>query len=82
MVISEDFSEEEVEAPSVAKSHEASDRIAPLDPSKVEPVISLNAITRFYAPQNLNIIGYIENHKVIILIDSGSTHNFIHYHIS
>jgi hypothetical protein len=30
----------------------------------------------------LNIEGYIKNKKVIILIDSGSTHNFVHYKLS
>jgi carbamoylphosphate synthase small subunit len=28
-------------------------------------------------PQTLNIVGYIKKKKVIVLIDSGSTHNFI-----
>jgi hypothetical protein len=34
------------------------------------------------APQTLNIEGYIKNKKVIVLIDSGSTHNFIHYKLA
>jgi hypothetical protein len=42
----------------------------------------LNALTGFSAPQTLKLIGYIKHQKVIILIDSGSTHNFIHHHIS
>jgi predicted aspartyl protease len=33
-------------------------------------------------PQTLNIEGYIKNKKVIVLIDSGSTHNFIHYKLA
>ena len=33
-------------------------------------------------PQTLNIEGYIKKKKVIVLIDSGSTHNFIHYKLS
>jgi hypothetical protein len=45
-------------------------------------VISFNALTGFSAPQNLKLIGYIKNRKVVILVDSGSTHNFIHRHIS
>jgi hypothetical protein len=48
----------------------------------VELVISLNALTGFFTPQTLKIIGYIKHQKVIILVDSGSTHNFIHYHIA
>jgi hypothetical protein len=41
------------------------------------PLLPLPSIS-----QNLNLIGYIKNQKVIILIDSGNTHNFIHRHIS
>jgi hypothetical protein len=33
-------------------------------------------------PQTLKIEGYIERKKVIVLIDSGSTHNFVHYKFS
>jgi hypothetical protein len=40
-------------------------------------LISLHALIVFFSPQTLNIIGYINHRKVIILVDSGSTHNFI-----
>ena len=33
-------------------------------------------------PQTLKIQGYIKKKKVIVLIDSGSTHNFIHSKIA
>ena len=33
-------------------------------------------------PKNLNIEGYIKKKKVIMLIDSGSAHNFIHCKIA
>jgi hypothetical protein len=42
----------------------------------------MNALNGFYSPQTLKLIGYIKNQKVIILIDSGRTHNFIHHHFS
>jgi hypothetical protein len=48
----------------------------------VEPIIFLNALTRFSAPQTLKLIGYIKHRKVIILVDSGNTHNFIHRRIA
>jgi hypothetical protein len=38
----------------------------------------LHALTVFFAPQTLKLIGYIKHKKVIILVDSGNTHNFIH----
>jgi hypothetical protein len=78
MAISEDISEEDVETPLVSESPEITD----ITPPEVEPVISLNALTGFSAPQTLKLISYIKHHKVIILVDSGSTHNFIHRHIA
>jgi hypothetical protein len=82
MAISEDISEEDVETPLVPESPEITYITPPFDPPKVEPIISLNALTGFSAPQTLKLIGYIKHRKVIILVDSGSTHNFIHRCIS
>jgi hypothetical protein len=78
MAISEDVLEEDVETPLVSESPKTMDITPPSDPPEVEPVISLNALTGFFAPQTLKIIGYIKHRKVIILVDSGNTHNFIH----
>jgi hypothetical protein len=78
MKIFEDISEEDVETPLVSESPESTNITPPSDPPKVEPVISLNALTGFSAPQTLKIISYIKHQKVIILVDSGRTHNFIH----
>jgi hypothetical protein len=82
MAILEDISEEDVETPLVSKSPKPTDITPPSDPPKVESVISLNALTSFSAPQTLNLIGYIKHRKFIILVDSGSTHNFIHRRIA
>jgi hypothetical protein len=82
MAIYEDVSKEEIETPPVTELHELTDITSPADPPTVEPIISLNALTGFSAPQTLNIIGYIKNRKVIILIDSGNTHDFIHHRIT
>jgi hypothetical protein len=49
---------------------------------EVELVISLNSLTGFSTPQTLKLIDYIKHQKVIILVDSGSTHNFIHHCIA
>jgi hypothetical protein len=54
----------------------------PVDPHEVEPLISLHAINGFFAPQTLKLISYINNRKVIILVESCSTHNFIHHRIA
>jgi hypothetical protein len=46
------------------------------------PIISCNALDGINTPQTLKIKGYIKKKKVIVLIDSGSTHTFIHYKLS
>jgi hypothetical protein len=57
MAISKDVSEEEVETPLVSELPETIGITPSLDPPEVEPVISLNALTGFSAPQTLKIIG-------------------------
>jgi hypothetical protein len=82
MAISEDVSDEDVDVSPVEELPQADDPTPPSDPPEVEPLISLNALTGFSAPQTLKLIGYIKHRKVIILVDSGNTHNFIHRCIS
>jgi hypothetical protein len=43
-----------------------------------EPQISLHDLSSFLAPQTLKLIAYIKYHKVIVLINSNTTHNFNH----
>jgi carbamoylphosphate synthase small subunit len=45
---------------------------------EMTPTISCHALVGISTPQTLKIEGYIKNKKVIVLIDYGSTHNFIH----
>jgi hypothetical protein len=52
MAISKDISEEDVESPLVSESPEITDITPPLDPPKVEPVISLNALIRLLHSPN------------------------------
>ena len=44
----------------------------------MSPAISCNALVGITNPQTLKIEGHINKKNVIVLIDSGSTHNFIH----
>ena len=44
----------------------------------ITPTISCNALAGITTPQTLKIEGYIKKKKVIVFINSGSTHNFIH----
>jgi hypothetical protein len=82
MAISEDIQEDDDDTSPVPKSPETSEINPPSDPPAEEPIISLNALTGFSAPQTLKLIDYIKHRKVIILVDSGSTHNFIHRRIA
>jgi hypothetical protein len=44
----------------------------------VELVILLHALSSISTPHTLKIKGYIKHRPVVVLVDSGSTHNFIH----
>ena len=46
-----------------------------LEKEEMSPTISCNAFTGITTPQTLKIEGHIKKKKVIVLIDSGSTHN-------
>ena len=46
------------------------------------PQISIAAITGISQPQTLKIKGHIKNNNVTVLIDSGSTHNFINVNVA
>ena len=53
-----------------------------LEAEEMSPTISCNALAGITTPQTLNIEGHIKNKKVIVLIDSGSTHILIHCKVS
>jgi hypothetical protein len=61
MAISEDVPEEDDDTPFVHESPEIIDINPPSDPPEVEPIISLNDLTSFSAPQTLKLIGYIKH---------------------
>lgn len=50
----------------------------PPDPTNPSPAqISLNSLKGHVAPEMLRLVGIIANHQVVLLVDGGSTHNFI-----
>jgi hypothetical protein len=71
-----DYEEEEEQEPSQYENIEA------ISSEELNPTISCNALAGINTPQTLKIEGYIEKKKVIVLIDSGNTHNFIHYKLA
>jgi hypothetical protein len=82
MSISNDIYEEDVDVLHFKDLPQVNDHTTPSGPPKVEALISLNALTGLSCPQTLNLIGYIKHQKFMILVDSGSTHNFIHHRIA
>jgi hypothetical protein len=58
------------------------ENVEAISSEELTPTISCNALAGISTPQTLKIEGYIKNKKVIVLIDSGSTHNFIHYKLA
>lgn len=47
-----------------------------------EPVISLHALAGISSPQTLKIRGFIKHRPIVVLIDSGNTHNFIYQRVA
>jgi len=50
---------------------------SPEDEIDLNPQISLHALMGHTIPQTLRMLGQIHNHSLSVLVDSGSTHNFI-----
>eukprot|EP00253_Pinus_taeda_P011630 PITA_11630 len=71
-----DYSSTEEDPP--LEEHEPLEEDNQKDNVSDEPVISLHALAGISSPQTLKIRGFIEHRPVVVLIDSGSTHNFIH----
>jgi hypothetical protein len=68
--------EEQEQEPSQDENVEA------ISSEELTPMISCNALTRISTPQTLKIKGYIKKKNLIVLIDSSSTNNFIHYKLA
>jgi predicted aspartyl protease len=45
--------------------------------SEAKPEISIQAITSSVHPKTMRIVGRVKNQNLTLLIDSGSTHNFL-----
>jgi hypothetical protein len=78
MSVTKDISEEDGFFLPMEELLPPSNMTPPSNPPNVDAVISLNSLTGFSIPQTLKLISYIKNRKVIILLDNGITHNFIH----
>jgi hypothetical protein len=72
----EEEEQEQEQEPSQEENVEA------ISSEELTPTISCNALAGISTPQTLKIEGYIKTKKVIVLIDYGSTHNFIYYKLA
>lgn len=45
------------------------------------PEISLHAISGFPSPRTMRLLGKVNGHSMVILVDIGSTHNFFYPNI-
>jgi hypothetical protein len=82
IAILEDVPKQYVKVPLVEEPSLPDATQDPVAPPEVDSLISFHALTGFSSAQTLKLIGYIKHRKVIILVDSGSTHNFIHIFIA
>jgi len=53
-----------------------------IEKEEINPTISCNALVKITTPKTIKIEGHIKKKKVIMLIDLGSTHNFVHCKIA
>eukprot|EP00253_Pinus_taeda_P003142 PITA_03142 len=75
-----DYSSTEEDPP--LEEHEPLEEDNQQDNVSDEPVISLHALAGISSPQTLKIRRFIKHRPVVVLIDSGSTHNFIHQKVA
>lgn len=75
-----DYSSSEEDPP--LEEHEAVEEENQKDNVPDEPVISMHALAGISSPQTLKIKGFIKHRPVVVLIDNGSTHNFIHQKVA
>jgi hypothetical protein len=73
---------EEEEEQEQEKEPSQDENVEAISSKELTPTISCNALAGISTPQTLKNEGYIKKKKVIVLIDSGSTHNCIHYKLA
>lgn len=47
------------------------------EPELRQPEISLNSVVGITSPKTMKLVGEVQGHKVVVMIDPGATHNFV-----
>ena len=76
-----DYEEEEEKEQETSKEEDIHQEKT-LEKEEMNQTISCNPLARITTHQTIKIEGHIKKKKVTMLIDSGSTHNFIHCNIT
>ena len=71
----DDNDEESSNAPSSDTESDSDE--AGKEEGNIKPMLSVVVMTSIYQPQTLKLFGHIKNTTVTVLVDSGSTQNFI-----
>ena len=79
---SSDLEMDEIDLNSLLRIDDPTPNDSPEPPDTTAAQISLHALMGHIIPQTLKVLGHINNSAVAILVDSGSTHNFIQAHIA
>ena len=77
-----DCEEGEPKEEEVSQEEATSEEIEKVTSEEITPTIYCHALSGINTPQTLKIEGYIKNKKVTVLIDFGSTRNFIHCNVA
>ena len=67
--------EDEAPIPNIASFDPGLDLLEPVDLPQAQ--ISFNSLVGHLAPETLRLLGSLFGHQVVVLVDGGSTHNFI-----
>jgi len=78
MAILENIFDDKAESIPLDIVHQPVEYIPPYGSHDVEPHISFHVLNGIFTLETLELIDYIKYCKLIVIIDSANTHNFIH----
>ena len=73
---------EEIEEGDVEVGFDSEEYDEVIEVHKAEPKITLNALLGSLSPKTMRVISKINNYKAVVLLDIGSTHNFLDWNLA